>query len=182
MNSLFVHKAISFDKGGRSFIDVFDPPRHVTYFMNFFTNAITGGQNAEGEDLEVNLECPMSSSVKLVRRTDDKLWTRIIMAKAGIAYPETLAFGYQIPYKYMVPEDAKIKIVGLSLKEGVDNVIQDEIVSYLNSLSERVTKVTLLAYFLMKYIELLLPATSRYDTYHDMLMWYIMYHDIVVNY
>lgn len=94
MNSLFVYKVIFFDKGGRSFIDVFDLFRRVIYFMNFFINVIIGGQNVEGEDLEVNFECLMLSLVKLVRRIDDKLWTRIIMVKVGIVYFEIFVFGY----------------------------------------------------------------------------------------
>ncbi|XP_062594790.1 carnosine synthase 1-like [Saccostrea cucullata] len=141
MNSLFVHKAISFDTGGRTFIDVFDPPRHVTYFMNFFTRAITEGQTGDGEELEVNLDCPMSSSLKLVKRTDDKLFTRILMAEAGVAYPETLAFGYKIPYPYNVPNDANIRILKISTKEGVDNLIQEEVMSFLNKLDDGVDKI-----------------------------------------
>lgn len=43
MNSLFVYKVIFFDKGGRSFIDVFDLFRCVIYFVNFFINVIIGG-------------------------------------------------------------------------------------------------------------------------------------------
>jgi hypothetical protein len=111
LNTLYVHKAITFDRGGRSFIDVFDPPRRVTYFMNLFTvHTITDGQT-DGEQLEVNLVCPTSASRKLVQRFDDKLLMRVLMAEAGVAYPETLAFGYRLPYQYNVPKDANIKIV-----------------------------------------------------------------------
>ncbi|XP_056016252.1 carnosine synthase 1-like isoform X1 [Ostrea edulis] len=141
LNTLYVHKAITFDTGGRTFIDVFDPPRRVTYFVNFFTRAITDGQTGDGEGLEVNLDCPMSSSQKLVKRTDDTLWTRVLMAEAGVAYPETLAFGYKIPYEYNVPNDAKIKMIKLVSKEGIDNVVEEEILSYINSLDGSVDRI-----------------------------------------
>ncbi|XP_052673600.1 carnosine synthase 1-like isoform X3 [Crassostrea angulata] len=141
MNKLLVHKAISFESGGRSFIDVFDPPRRVTYFVNFFTRSITDGQTGDGEDLEVNLECPMSSSLKLVRRTDDKFWTRIIMAEANVAYPATLAFAYKVSLQYDIPNDAKLKVVKLSSKEGIENVMQEEILSFLNRLDENADRM-----------------------------------------
>lgn len=149
MNCLYVHKGISFDTGGRTFIDVFDPPRRITYFMNFFTWAITDGQTGDGEELEVNLDCPMSSSLKLVRRTDDKMWTRLLMAEAGVAYPETLAFGYKIPYQYDIPNDARIKIVKFSSKEGINNVVQEEVLSFLNRLDQTVEKALVHIYLLL---------------------------------
>lgn len=145
MNKLLVHKAISFESGGRSFIDVFDPPRRVTYFVNFFTRSITDGQTGDGEDLEVNLECPMSSSLKLVRRTDDKFWTRIIMAEANVAYPATLAFAYKVSLQYDIPNDAKLKVVKLSSKEGIENVMQEEILSFLNRLDENADRASFIS-------------------------------------
>lgn len=145
MNKLLVHKAISFESGGRSFIDVFDPPRRVTYFVNFFTRSITDGQTGDGEDLEVNLECPMSSSLKLVRKTDDKFWTRIIMAEANVAYPATLAFAYKVSLQYDIPNDAKLKVVKLSSKEGIENVMQEEILSFLNRLDENADRASFIS-------------------------------------
>jgi hypothetical protein len=110
-NTLYVHKAITFDTGGKSFIDVFDPPRRATYFVNFFPKVITNGQIEGSKGLEINLDCPMPSSQKLMNRTYDKLWTRIFMAEANVAYPETLAFGYKIPNQYIESNNAQIKII-----------------------------------------------------------------------
>ena len=55
--SLYINKAISFESGGRSFIDVYTPARLVTYFVNFFTAAVTDGQRNDGETLG---ECPLN--------------------------------------------------------------------------------------------------------------------------
>ena len=52
--SLFVHKAAVFKAGGRSYLDIFDPPRRVTYFVNFFTRACTDSQRSDGEEIEVS--------------------------------------------------------------------------------------------------------------------------------
>lgn len=58
------------------------------------------------------------------------------MAEAGVAYPATLAFTYKVSLKYDIPNDAKLKVVKLSSKEGIENVIQEEILSFLNRLDE----------------------------------------------
>lgn len=93
--SLYVHQAVTFYEGGYSFLERYDPPRRVTYFVNYFTDACTGGVCCEGEKLEKGLDCPMSSSLKLNQIVDDKLYTRILLGKAGVGYPVTLAFRYK---------------------------------------------------------------------------------------
>ena len=47
LNALFVHKAITFGSDGRSFLDQFEPPRRVTYFMEVSSDIAT-------QDFEVN--------------------------------------------------------------------------------------------------------------------------------
>ena len=51
--SLYVHKAISFESNGRSYLDTFDPPRRVTYLVNMFTRGATDDMRDDGEELEV---------------------------------------------------------------------------------------------------------------------------------
>ncbi|KAJ8320837.1 hypothetical protein KUTeg_002424 [Tegillarca granosa] len=128
---LFVRKAILFDRAGKSYIDIFDPPRRVTYFMNFFTRACTNGQRNDGEDIEAYVDCPMSSSLNLVKMVDDKIWTRILMAESGVFYPETLAFAYKSKKNYTIPQNASIKVVRLDTKTGVDNLALDEIQKFV---------------------------------------------------
>ncbi|GAB1609406.1 carnosine synthase 1-like [Argonauta hians] len=90
--SLYVNKAIAFYKGGYSFLETCQPARRVTYFVNFFTGNCTGNVHTNGEELETELDCPMSSSLKLLRFTDDKLLTRTLAARVGVPYPTTLGF------------------------------------------------------------------------------------------
>ncbi|XP_060602022.1 carnosine synthase 1-like isoform X2 [Ruditapes philippinarum] len=91
LSSLMMHKSISFHENGASYIDEYDPPRKVTYFVNYFTDTITSGHRSDGVDIEKNLDSPMSSSIKLCELVDDKVWTRDVMADVGMEIPETLA-------------------------------------------------------------------------------------------
>ena len=74
----------------------------------------------------------MSSSVALGKMIDDKLWTRIMMANAGLVFPETLAFTYcsTLPYTTESPD---ITIVSLDTKIGVENLILEEIQKFVTS-------------------------------------------------
>ncbi|XP_072032919.1 carnosine synthase 1-like [Amphiura filiformis] len=106
--SVYVHKAITFHKSGATYIDEFLPPRRVTYLVNFFTSGITHGLADWGSDMELKLDCQMSSSQPLCDMIHDKLWTRHLMSKVGVAVPETLAF--KIEDKRKVPNSDAIKI------------------------------------------------------------------------
>ncbi|XP_076088640.1 carnosine synthase 1-like [Mytilus galloprovincialis] len=130
-HSLFVKKAIVFDRTGTSFIDVFEKPRRCTYFVNFFTRACTDGQRNDGVDIELDLDCPMSSSIELCKYVDDKLLTRIWMAEAGVHYPETLAVVYKPAYEYNVPNDANIEVIVVERKKDVNNNIVDKVKHFL---------------------------------------------------
>ena len=142
LKTMYVHKAITFGRGGGTYLDVFTPPRRVTYFMNFFTRSVTNGQRNDGEDLEKYLDCPTSSSLNLVRRIDDKVLTRIQMAEAGVEYPDTLAFCYKVPYEYEVPSGANIKVHKLNKKTGVENLVEDEVICFLKRLNNEQGKVS----------------------------------------
>ena len=54
LQSLYIHKAITFKDGGRSYLDVFDPPRQVTYFMNYFGRSLSRCLRMQSEELEVS--------------------------------------------------------------------------------------------------------------------------------
>ena len=51
--SLYVHKAVTFESGGRSYLDQFDPPRKVTYFMNFSHHDAQRERSCDDADCEV---------------------------------------------------------------------------------------------------------------------------------
>ncbi|CAI9735576.1 carnosine synthase 1-like [Octopus vulgaris] len=131
--SLYVNKAIAFYKGGYSFLETYQPPRRVTYFVNFFTANCTGNAQTEGEHLEQNLDCPMSSSLKLLSYTDNKLLTRTLAAQAGVPYPTTLAFikhsnvvldtrGLQITVQ-VIPENISDKQLQLTFKDKIETFL-----------------------------------------------------------
>lgn len=73
----------------------------------------------------------MSSSLTLARIVDDKLWTRIKMAEAGLMFPETLAFTFcsTLPYD---TDSSKISIVSLDTKFGVENLLMEEIQKFVS--------------------------------------------------
>lgn len=92
LSSLLVHTAITADAGGQTYLDSFDPPRRVTYVINHLNGSTTDGRRYEGEKLVTfDLECPVASSLKLNRRTDNKLLTRMMCAASGVQHPVTLA-------------------------------------------------------------------------------------------
>lgn len=130
--TLFIKKAITFDRGGCSYLDVFEIPRRCTYLVNFFTRSCTDGQRNDGEDIERGLDCPMSSSLELCKRIDDKLLTRIWMAESDLHYPETLAFAYKPAYTYPVPNDANIRVVTIDNLEESKEKIAKEIKAFLD--------------------------------------------------
>ncbi|XP_029646820.1 carnosine synthase 1 [Octopus sinensis] len=131
--SLYVNKAIAFYKGGHTCLEMYQPPRRVTYFVNFFTANCTGNAHTEGEDLEQNLDCPMSSSLKLLSYTDNKLLTRTLAAQAGVPYPTTLAFikhsnvvlntrGLRITVQ-VIPENISDKQLQLTFKDKIETFL-----------------------------------------------------------
>ncbi|KAL3855356.1 hypothetical protein ACJMK2_014571 [Sinanodonta woodiana] len=134
--SLYVHKAIAFGATGETFLETYDPPRKTTYLVNFFTNACTNGQRNDGAELEADLDCPTSSSLKLTQLVDDKVWTRCIMAKVGMAFPETLAFIFESDIMY--PQQDDICVVHIDKeKTSLNAVIHNEVTKHLGRCLEK---------------------------------------------
>jgi hypothetical protein len=71
LHSLYVKKAIVFDRGGFSFIDVFRVPRKCTYFVNYFTRACTDGKRGDGEEIELDLDCHPDTAFHLLAISPD---------------------------------------------------------------------------------------------------------------
>jgi hypothetical protein len=65
-------------------------PRRVRYFGNWLT--LDAFDTASGVPLEKNLDAPMSSSSRLENVTNDKLWTRLLLAGRGVRVPAPRAF------------------------------------------------------------------------------------------
>jgi hypothetical protein len=90
-NQIYVTKGLYFDKDGKTPILVtYKYPRRDRYFGNWLT--MGAFDTASGVPLEKNLNTPMSSSSRLEKVTNDKLWTRLLLAAQGARVPATRAF------------------------------------------------------------------------------------------
>ncbi|XP_074649117.1 carnosine synthase 1-like [Tubulanus polymorphus] len=134
LKTIFLHKAISMYNGGASFLNVFDPPRRVTYLMNNFSDDEPGIA-----DFKLDLDCPTSSSIN--RKLDDKIWTRILMAKAGVSFPETLALYNDAPRKYDIPGNACIDTHDVDMKADLKNAVNTNLQGFLLKLDSPGDKI-----------------------------------------
>jgi len=87
--TLLLKKGLFFDEDGQPWVAEYSKPRPVRYFANFFT--VGANERGDGVPLEAGLDVPMSSSEELEHVTNDKLFTRLLMAAKGVAVPATLA-------------------------------------------------------------------------------------------
>ncbi|XP_075784639.1 carnosine synthase 1-like isoform X2 [Pelodiscus sinensis] len=130
-SSLLVSKAVSFELGGRTYLDEFSPPRRVTYFLGSFGLCKEHRQSV-GE-LARDLDCPTGGSGELARLLEDKLLTRQLLdQRARVGVPPTLAFTFKRPRPLRdVTDERSVRMVELSGKEGQENLIQEEIEGFL---------------------------------------------------
>jgi hypothetical protein len=85
-NQLYVTKGLYFEKDGVTPVIVtYKHPRRVRYFGNLLT--LGAFDTPSGVPLEKNLDAPMSSSSRLENVTNDKLWTRLLLAGEGARVP-----------------------------------------------------------------------------------------------
>ena len=81
MDTLYLHKALTANAGGQTYLDVFQPARRVTYLVNHLLGVVKEFRRTEGEELAAfSLDTPTSSSLPLNYRTDDKLLTTAMCA------------------------------------------------------------------------------------------------------
>lgn len=141
--ALFVNKAITFHSAGATYIEVYQPPRKVTYFVNYLTAEVTSGQRNEGTEIARNIETPTSSSYELSGMIDDKIYTRICMAEVGIEYPQCLCLAYDPVIEYAVPE-AVNDVTLVVLKNDIDfeQMITDATNAFLYKVNKPKPKAT----------------------------------------
>ncbi|XP_056133213.1 carnosine synthase 1-like [Lampris incognitus] len=115
--SLMVHKAVTFDIGGRTYVSSFNPPRRVTYFLScdpYIEDEVTH-----------EVDCPIGASGSLGRFWGDILTTRVLLQKAKIHTPKTLAL--LVPSGQMILKEGtteNIEMVHLEkrVKESLESV------------------------------------------------------------
>ncbi|XP_074854164.1 carnosine synthase 1 [Carettochelys insculpta] len=130
-SSLMVSKAVSFERGGRTCLDEFSPPRRVTYFLGSFGLCKELRQSAR--ELARNLDCPTGGLGELARLLEDKLLTRQLLdQRAQVGVPLTLAFTFKrLRLLQDVTAKRSVHVVELSGKEGQENLIQEETEAFL---------------------------------------------------
>lgn len=89
---LWCHRGIWADGGAQLYLDDFDPPREVTYFVNLYSAPDTYGMRSEGDDFEPGLACPASSTLEISAFVACKITTRVLAAVRGVPVPRTVAF------------------------------------------------------------------------------------------
>lgn len=147
-SSLLVHKAVTFDLGGRTFLTSFNPPRVVTYFLScdpFSAEEVTRG-----------VDCPMGTSGSLGKFWGDVLTSRFLLEKAKIHTPTTLAL--LMPSGQTNLEEGTmggLELVHLATTVKDDlNSIRNKVDSFLDSeamrLSDKVCPILLSYHFLSR--------------------------------
>ena len=125
-SSLLVHKAVTFDLGGRTFLSNFNPPRKVTYFLSCDPWA--------DEDMTRETDCPAGGSGTLGRCWRDVLVTRVLLQKANIMCPPTLAL--LMPPGQMGIEEGRtggVEVVHLEMGVEEVNSVRNKVESFLES-------------------------------------------------
>ncbi|NXJ86968.1 CRNS1 synthase, partial [Trogon melanurus] len=129
--SLLLSRGVSFEAGGHSALETFAPPRRANYVMGTF-----GPGCAEGDwvgELARDLDCPTGGSVPLVRRLEDPLVTRwVLAARANLPVPPTLAFILgtrgDLPAE---PETPGVRLVRLEDPQGQEDLVREEVGAFL---------------------------------------------------
>ncbi|XP_059918402.1 carnosine synthase 1-like [Gadus macrocephalus] len=130
-SSLLVHKAVTFDLGGRTFISSFSPPRKVTYFLSC--------DPYSNEEVTFETDCPIGSSGPLGRFWGDVLTSRVLLQKASLNTPPTLALlnpSADTPLEEGVVGAVELVLLGKTLKSNLD-LIRNKVFSFLESKAVR---------------------------------------------
>ncbi|KAJ8262515.1 hypothetical protein GJAV_G00167310 [Gymnothorax javanicus] len=127
--SLLVHKAVTFDLGGRTTLLTFSPPRRVTYLLTCDPWA--------GHEVTRGIDCPMGGSLELERFWSDRVTARVLLQQAKIFCPPTLAL-LKPPGQNGVEEGrtGAVEVVLLQTDCGTDS-IQNKLTTFLESDSLR---------------------------------------------
>ncbi|XP_028916839.1 carnosine synthase 1 isoform X1 [Ornithorhynchus anatinus] len=132
-SSLLVAKAVAFHRGGLTVLQEFAPPRRATYFLANW--GLGAGSGREAGELARGLACPTGGSAELARLLEDRLLTRLLLARGGgLTVPPTLAFAYKPSAPLQAPAGVPgLRVVELSGKEGQEGRVREEVEAFLQS-------------------------------------------------
>ncbi|NXG73598.1 CRNS1 synthase, partial [Baryphthengus martii] len=124
--SLLLSRGICFEAGGHSSLETFAPPRRANYVTGTF--ATGGPESGWVGELARDLACPAGGSLPLVRRLEDPLVTRwVLAARANLPVPPTLAFVLgsrgDLPVELVAPG---VRLVRLEDPQGQESLVQEE--------------------------------------------------------
>ncbi|KAI1889262.1 hypothetical protein AGOR_G00177330 [Albula goreensis] len=125
--SLHVLQAITFEAGGYTYLDTFNPPCQVTYFLE---DSTVLGVSALAPLLGADLDCPTCGSPELSSLTEDVLLTRRLLAQRGVRIPPTLAFSFR-PLPQPWPQHPHLTIISAQEKEVLQEAMQEAIEAFL---------------------------------------------------
>ncbi|MGH0178671.1 UNVERIFIED_CONTAM: hypothetical protein FKN15_078009 [Acipenser sinensis] len=135
LSSLFLHRGVSFELGGRTYLEDFRPPRRVTYLLPV--------GREEGQEVTREADCPMGSSPRLAELLGDTLLTQVLLERNRVRCPPTLGLMYRPPRSYQT-EGTTVTAVSLMEREGQGELVQREVLKFLESLAmEPYSKVVL---------------------------------------
>ncbi|XP_053306362.1 carnosine synthase 1 [Spea bombifrons] len=125
---LFVRQAVTFDLGGRTFLDIFSPPRRVTYLCWL------GGDTVF---LEQEWDCPMGGSPQLSSFLANTLDMRLLLDSRELPLPPALVLTPQChlgPWGSRNGDGKNTKVVELDGKEGWEERVREDISNFLATL------------------------------------------------
>ncbi|XP_066574717.1 carnosine synthase 1 [Amia ocellicauda] len=146
---LLVHRAVTFDLGGRTHLLTFNPPRRVTYFLPCAPWAEVGTPQQE---VTRDLACPMGGSPELYRFWGDTLNCRQILGREGLPTPPTLAVVIREESASEGRDEREerrerglwVLAVGDVAEEGEEERVREELRHFLNTPTVRATGTVVL--------------------------------------
>ncbi|KAM8924563.1 carnosine synthase 1 [Pelodytes ibericus] len=124
---LFIRQAVTFDRGGRTFLDTFSPPRRVTYLSWLGGDKVLLGQE---------WDCPMGSSPQLSNFLANTLRVRLLLDSKELPLPPALVLTpYHLgPWGSPNVHSRATRVVELDEQEGSEKRIKQAIADFLSSL------------------------------------------------
>ncbi|XP_071986298.1 carnosine synthase 1 isoform X2 [Engystomops pustulosus] len=139
---LLIKQAVTFDLGGRTYLDTFSPPRRVTYL------SWLGGPQFP---MEEQWDCPVGGSPQLSQFLANTLGVRMLLDTKELPLSPALLLSnsYKLgPWGKYIPKAKTTRLVELYQKEGREETIRDEISAFLTSVRIKgLQKVVLKTYW-----------------------------------